>query len=750
MALAKSRPHGADRDLPLPPGFPVDIRPTPIGRPRAHGVGREPALVRILVTGGGGFLGTAISAAPRRARRRGRQRHALCLPPPRGARRVTCARGDIAEAGVVERAAEGCDAIIHVAARAGVWGAHESFHRVNVVGTQRVIDACVVAGIPTLVHTSTPSVVHAGGDVEGVDESAPLSEHFEAPYPETKAEAERRVLDANGRHLSSGGEAGGLRAPPAPDLGARGHAALPPRGGPRPAWAPAPRRRRQTARRRGLRRQRRRSPHPRARFAPRRRHGGVLGRKPYFITNDEPVPQHVVINGMLDAAGLAPCEASISPRVAYAAGAVLETLFRAFRVTREPPITRFCGQTARDRPLVRHPRREARPRLRPGGLDGRGLRAAARVGTSAAGQRLAGEHCPSPSARRMSRETCVARIRVAPTIRGADRAARPPREERRWHRKSSPSPPQRSVTSGPSWRSRARTSRSRPGPPGRSRAAGARAQRRRPRPALHRARLRVRTARRRLRRRLPHLVWQPTDVDADKIAVTNARASRRLSPAPARTTSATPSAWTSRGGPGASWASPAVGALAINVVHVAPLDTAQQLFLGAGDALAPGAALFTYGPYKFDGAFTSPSNADFDRWLKEHDPSWGSARSRCWTCSPPAADTSASKWSTSPRTTTSSCGARRPPDAKWRAETQPLTWAHGRSNPEEEAELMAALESLREALEAQLDASAETVQPVDLDAPIGRLSAWTPSSSRRWRRRTVGARSFATGTCSPR
>ena len=70
---------------------------------------------------------------------------------------------------VVERAAEGCDAIIHVAARAGVWGAYESFHRVNVVGTQRVIDACVVAGIPTLVHTSTPSVVHAGGDVEGVD-----------------------------------------------------------------------------------------------------------------------------------------------------------------------------------------------------------------------------------------------------------------------------------------------------------------------------------------------------------------------------------------------------------------------------------------------------------------------------------------------------------------------------------------------------------------------------------------------------
>lgn len=299
--------------------------------------------MRVLVTGGGGFLGTAIV---QRLVARGDEVVSVTRSayPHLEVLGVTCARGDIAEAGVVERAAEGCDAIIHVAARAGVWGAHESFHRVNVVGTQRVIDACVVAGIPTLVHTSTPSVVHAGGDVEGVDESAPLSEHFEAPYPETKAEAERRVLDANGRHLSSGGELAVCALRPHLIWGPEDTQFFP--------------RVVDRARRGRLRLVGGGEQLVDAVYVDNAAEAHILALdllhtegtaaacsgKPYFITNDEPVPQHVVINGMLEAAGLPPCEASISPRVAYAAGAVLETLFRAFRVTREPPMTRFVAK----------------------------------------------------------------------------------------------------------------------------------------------------------------------------------------------------------------------------------------------------------------------------------------------------------------------------------------------------------------------------------------------------------------------
>ena len=61
-------------------------------------------------------------------------------------------------------------------------------------GTQNVLNACRQHGISKLIYTSTPSVIHAGGDVEGIDESEPYPEHFETHYPATKAMAEKMVL----------------------------------------------------------------------------------------------------------------------------------------------------------------------------------------------------------------------------------------------------------------------------------------------------------------------------------------------------------------------------------------------------------------------------------------------------------------------------------------------------------------------------------------------------------------------------
>lgn len=43
----------------------------------------------------------------------------------------------------------------------------------------------------------------------------------------------------------------------------------------------------------------------------------------------------------------------------------------------------------------------------------------------------------------------------------------------------------------------------------------------------------------------------------------------------------------------------------------------------AGRTLRPGGLLFMYGPYRVNGDFTSPSNADFDVSLRGRDPSWG-------------------------------------------------------------------------------------------------------------------------------
>ena len=61
----------------------------------------------------------------------------------------------------------------------------------------------------------------------------------------------------------------------------------------------------------------------------------------------------------------------------------------------------------------------------------------------------------------------------------------------------------------------------------------------------------------------------------------------------------------------------------INMVHIAPWEAAFALFAHAGQILAPGALLYLYGPYRFSGAFTSESNAEFDRSLRARDPRWG-------------------------------------------------------------------------------------------------------------------------------
>jgi hypothetical protein len=63
--------------------------------------------------------------------------------------------------------------------------------------------------------------------------------------------------------------------------------------------------------------------------------------------------------------------------------------------------------------------------------------------------------------------------------------------------------------------------------------------------------------------------------------------------------------------------------LCINMIHIAPWRAALALFAGAGRLLPAQGLLYLYGPYRFRGAFTAPSNAAFDQSLRSRDPSWG-------------------------------------------------------------------------------------------------------------------------------
>lgn len=289
--------------------------------------------MRALVTGGAGFLGGAIV---RRLLARGDcvRSFSRGFHPELESLGVETLCGDVADAVAVSTAAVDCDVVFHVAARVGGWGSDLEYRQTNVVGTENVIAACRRQGVPKLVYTSTPSVVHAGGDIEGADETLPYASHFEARYPETKAAAERLVLAANDARLST--------------VALRPHL----------VWGPG---------------DNQLIPRliERARAGRLRLVGGgeklvdatyvdnavdahllacdglaaeaACAGRAYFIAQDEPMPARDLINGVLAAAEISPATKSIPASVAWLAGAMAELVYRGLRIKKEPPLTRFAA-----------------------------------------------------------------------------------------------------------------------------------------------------------------------------------------------------------------------------------------------------------------------------------------------------------------------------------------------------------------------------------------------------------------------
>jgi cyclopropane fatty-acyl-phospholipid synthase-like methyltransferase len=60
-----------------------------------------------------------------------------------------------------------------------------------------------------------------------------------------------------------------------------------------------------------------------------------------------------------------------------------------------------------------------------------------------------------------------------------------------------------------------------------------------------------------------------------------------------------------------------------NTLHIMAWPEVEAFFRGVGRVLVPGGQLAIYGPFRFDGNYTSDSNAEFDRYLRERDPESG-------------------------------------------------------------------------------------------------------------------------------
>ena len=76
--------------------------------------------------------------------------------------------GDVADPGIVTRAARGQDAVVHLAAKVDVTGRWSEYARANIEGTRNVVTACVAGAVGRLVHVSSPSVAHGGNPLFGV------------------------------------------------------------------------------------------------------------------------------------------------------------------------------------------------------------------------------------------------------------------------------------------------------------------------------------------------------------------------------------------------------------------------------------------------------------------------------------------------------------------------------------------------------------------------------------------------------
>lgn len=286
-----------------------------------------------LVTGGGGFLGGAIV---RLLKARGDTVRSLARGDYPALRDlgVETFRGDLADAEMTARAVRGCDVVFHVAAKAGIWGPRAEFERANVEGTRRVIEACRREGVRRLVFTSSPSVVFDGRDMEGVDEAVPYPDHYEADYPATKARAERLVREANDSSLATVALRPHLIWGPGdphlvPRILARGKAGRLRRIGPGNPLVDS------------TYVDNAADAHLLA--ADRLEPGSPIAGRVYFLSQGEPWPLWDLVNAILKAGHVAPVTRRVSKRAALAAGAVLETAFRALHLPAEPPMTRFLA-----------------------------------------------------------------------------------------------------------------------------------------------------------------------------------------------------------------------------------------------------------------------------------------------------------------------------------------------------------------------------------------------------------------------
>ncbi len=290
--------------------------------------------MNILITGGAGFLGKyiVIEALKRGHNVTSLSRHHYPELEKLGAHTIKC---DITNKELLKKIDfDQFDAIIHSAALAGVWGNKKDFFNINYIGSKNIFDHAKKSGIKYFIYTSSPSVVFGKDDIVGGDESLNYPKKFFTYYAESKAMAEKYILEDNSDILK---------------LSIRPHL----------IWGPG-------------------DPHLIPRISAKAKAGKLkqvgsgnnevdiiyvenaaiahldalekltlnhkLNKNAYFIGQERPVNLWLFINDLLKIQKIEPIESSISFSFAYKIGVIFEVLFNLCGILKpEPPMTRFIA-----------------------------------------------------------------------------------------------------------------------------------------------------------------------------------------------------------------------------------------------------------------------------------------------------------------------------------------------------------------------------------------------------------------------
>ena len=296
-------------------------------------------LMKILVTGGQGFVGSAITS---KLIELGHEVETLSRGFY-GKEKSDINHHQIDLSKIIQDRGifSGVECVFHVAAKAGIDGPFKEYYTANFLATQNLLKVSKEQGVRFFIYTSSPSVVFSGKPISNGKEDMPYISSRMSPYSLTKAMAEKEVLNANSNGIFS-------------TIALRPHL----------IWGEG-------------------DPHLLPKVISRHRSGKLkivgngqnhvdlthidnvveahiaafnnlaegspIGGNAYFISQNEPVNLWDWLNSLFKSLNLKPLHKSISFRKAYLAGAALEMLWKTLPIKSDLPMSRFVAcQLAHD------------------------------------------------------------------------------------------------------------------------------------------------------------------------------------------------------------------------------------------------------------------------------------------------------------------------------------------------------------------------------------------------------------------